>query len=130
MKYHAKCTSCVHEGDVTLSALHYAAFKANGMSCPSCMQGRIYPVFKPDSVTIAYKGDAWADKNLKEKEYRNQRSQNLAVKQRESNFVPTLQPNFNGMEVDSWRDAQHLAAVEGKDTSSYQPLLSEENKKP
>ena len=128
MKYHAACNSCGLESIHSMSALQYPAFKANGVSCDACQGGRVYPVFKPDNVRIAYKGDVWVDKNLKEREYRTQRSERLAVKQKESHFVPTLQPNYNGMEVDSWRDAQHLASTEGKDTTSYQPLVASEKK--
>lgn len=130
MKYQASCNSCAYSGTLNLPAKDYASFKAEGLSCTSCVNGRLFPIFNPENVRIAYKGDAWADKNLREKEYRNQRSQMLGVKQKESHFVPTLQPNYNGMEVDTWRDAQHLAATEGKDAASYQPLVSNEVKKP
>lgn len=128
MKYQATCKACAWSGDVTMRAAEYATFKAQGKNCPTCSEGMIFPVFQPDKVQFSFKGDAWSDKNLREKDYRNKRSQYLGKKQKDSNFVSTLQPNYNGMEVDSWRDAQHLAETEGKDTETYEPLVQSEIK--
>lgn len=108
---------------MNLPAAQYASFKTDGKSCTSCVEGLVRPVFKASHVSIVCKGDVWVDKNLKERAYREARSDYLKVKQKESNFVPTLQPNYDGMEVDTWRDAQHLASQGGKDAASYQSLV-------
>jgi hypothetical protein len=100
--------------------------KESGIPCVACQAGRCYPVFKPRALSIGMVGDAWSDKNLKEKEYRAQRSSYLGKKQRDSHFVPTLQPNYNGEETGTWRDAMEVASKDDKDITGYVPLVAKE----
>jgi hypothetical protein len=117
--YSVKCASCSFVFDVKLSPANYKSLKTDGVPCVVCHEGSALLFFDPSLASISFKGDVWSDKNHRELEYREARSASLAVKQKESHFVPKLQPNVNGEVVDSWSEAKKLADSQGKLSTTY-----------
>jgi hypothetical protein len=54
------------------------------------------------------------------------KNRRLDAKQRERPSPVTLAPNVGGEQTDTWAEAQKLAASKGKDTTSYEPLVTKE----
>lgn len=80
-------------------------------------------------VGFVLKGDGWPGKNLKIRGQMTAKNNRLSKKSRErSRDAPgmRLAPNVDGERVDSWEDAQKLAASKGKDTTSYGSRVREE----
>lgn len=61
----------------------------------------------------------WPGKLMKENDYRVKRSEQMAKRQKDNHFVPTLAPNVGGERTDSWGDAKKLARDKGLDTTYY-----------
>jgi len=85
-------------------------------------------VFQPTRNFIL-KGDGWAGKNNRIKNQMRKKNERLdartAEMKRDQPNV-TLAPNVDGERVDSWSEAQKLAKSKGKNTSSYETLISKE----
>ena len=78
------------------------------------------------------KGDGWVGKNLRIAGQMASKNRRLDKKQDERKRDSpglTLAPNVDGERVDSWSDAQKLAASKGKNVNSYAPKVREEQKK-
>ena len=78
------------------------------------------------------KGDGWAGKNIKVAGQMAAKNRILDKKQEErKRDAPgvRLAPNVDGERVDSWSDAQKLAASKGKNTESYDAKVREEKAK-
>ena len=102
---------------------------SNPQPCPECgaMARRVI-----GQVNFILKGDDWVGKNLKIKGQMAAKNRRLDKKQDEmKRDAPgmTLAPNVNGERVDSWSDAQKLAASKGKNTESYSPMIQAEKKR-
>lgn len=94
--------------------------------CPSCKT----LVTKHLSVpSINFPGDGWTSKNLRVdrqmREKGERRARVYEEKKREEPIAKLL-PNFNGQQTESWREAQDFASKEGKDVTTYEPLISAE----
>jgi hypothetical protein len=73
------------------------------------------------------KGDGWTGKDLKMKTYMTARN-NRAGRKMKDHVKPTasMVPNYKGEETGTWTEAQKKAASEGKDATSYEPLVVKE----
>lgn len=125
MKYDFKCTSCDARQTVDLSISAFEEKKA-GIPCPQC-DGVAFHHIDFGGVTFSFKGDAWADKNYREKNYRKTRSAYMSQRQAQNNKMLTLVPNYQGEEAETWQEVKEVAAAAGKDTSSYEPWITREH---
>ena len=141
--YDIQCGACRETGSLRLSFSGYDLVKS-GESILRCNQcdGVCQILFEPSQVQFVLKDSAsggWASKALKENAYRANRRNYMAKRERDNVFKPTLQPNYNGVETGTWRDAQEyarseVAADHGKKAgdiaaTTYQPLVVKETKK-
>ena len=120
--YAYRCDACETKFDRMLPLSQYD----QPQTCPDCGE-----VGRKDygSVGFILKGDDWAGKNIRIKNQMAKKNQRLDAKQNEiKRDAPTvtLAPNVNGERVDSWSDAQKLAASKGKNTASYEPMIRKE----
>jgi len=129
MKYQFVCTSCSHTQVENHPHEDLASLKESGVSCEVCSEEAQY-FFDPKGVEICYKGFQWADKNHKEKTFRNSRSKYMASRQKKNNITPKLAPNYKGERTGSWKEARAEAASDGKFSETYDHLVREENSKP
>lgn len=125
MKYRMCCESCGEVFEHECSIREFPRLKKEGAPCPACFQTGYYS-FDPGGVQFSFKGDAWADKNYKEKSYRTQRSAYMAKRQEENHHKQTLVPNYKGEETGSWEEAKKIAASEGKFSETYDHLVRKE----
>ena len=73
------------------------------------------------------KGDGWASKDSRAKQQMTERNKAAGRRMaRHSKPAEKLVPNVNGEQTETWREAQAKAAEEGKDASSYEPLVQQE----
>jgi len=97
--------------------------------CPDCEAvGKRVPSL-PQFILV---GDGWTGKNLKIKQQMAEKNSKLEMRQNEmKRDAPsvTLAPNVDGERVDSWADAQKLAASKGKNADSYNTLVQKEKVK-
>jgi putative FmdB family regulatory protein len=96
--------------------------------CPECGALGKRVLSMPNFVL---KGDGWPGKNIKIKGQMEAKNRVLDQKQEERKRNPAvrLSPNVDGERVDSWSDAQKLAASKGKNTESYDAKVREEKAK-
>ena len=76
------------------------------------------------------KGDNWPGKSNRIRGQMAHKNRKLGVKQddRMRDQPPVkLTPNVDGEQTGTWREAQNLARSKGKDASSYEPLVRQEN---
>ena len=93
--------------------------------CPKC-EG-MNTEFRITAVGLNFPGDSFATKNGRIAAQMRERRQRLSVKTREQiREQPgmTLAPNVGGERVESWSEAKKLAKDQGKDTSSYNSMIS------
>lgn len=94
--------------------------------CPKCGV-EANQVVVPTNFVL--KGDGWPGKGIRVKSQMKDRRRKLGQKQRDHvGSGPNLQPNVGGERVDSWSEARKLAASKGKDTTSYEPLVRQEQR--
>lgn len=124
MKYDFVCKSCAVVSTFDMSVDEFTEQK-NSMRCVPC-GGELEFKFDAKSVDFCFAGDAWPDKNYREKEYRKGRSSYLAARQSKNNHVPKLVPNFNGEETSTWKEAQQEAHAAGKISETYDKLVKKE----
>lgn len=91
--------------------------------------------FAPGSLGFILKegeSGGWASKSLKESDYRRKRRKVMAKREADHVFKPNLQPNYEGVETGTWKEAQELARKEkGRENKSlgdlsaatYEPLV-------
>lgn len=125
MKYDFQCEDCGKVETFEMGVDQFDTSKEEGTKCPSC-EGTARFKFDVAGVSICFKGDAWADKNYKEKNYRKKRSSYMASRQAKNHKTPTLQPNYKGEEASSWKEAQDAAKADGKVHETYTPLIRKE----
>jgi putative FmdB family regulatory protein len=94
-------------------------------NCPGCGKAARKMI---SSTSFVLKGDSWPGKAIRVKGQMASKNRRLDTKMKERPSPVTLAPNVNGEQVDSWADAQKLAADKGKDTSTYEPLVTKEQK--
>ncbi len=116
-EYSFACVTCGHRFDKTLPISQHAEPQA----CPECVTGSVEQLIG-DGVGMVLKGDVWPGKNIR---IRNQMAdRRAAVGRRELQLKMDgpgirLVPNVGGERVDSWDEAQRLAASKGKNTATY-----------
>lgn len=95
--------------------------------CPKCGTEN-KKLFRPTKNFIL-KGDGWTGKNHRVKQQMREKNKRLdartAEMKRDAPNV-TLAPNVDGERVDSWADAQKLAKSKGKNTESYESMITKE----
>lgn len=92
----------------------------NPVACTACGKEASRAV---TTVGVNYVGDGWLSKNLKVKKQMAEKGKRVEKKQAELPKM-SLAPNVEGEQVDTWKEAQKLAKSKGKDTTSYEPLIS------
>lgn len=122
--YQVQCIQCMAIQDTKIKPSEFKTLKTDGVPCTVCSESRAYLYFDPAQTNISFKGDVWSDKNHRELDYREKRSNMLSKKQKDSHWVPSLQPNVDGELVDSWEDAQKLASSKGKATDTYSKYVN------
>lgn len=125
MKYEFVCSACDHVQTVDMGVSELDKAKETGTACEVCADTAYYK-FNVSGVQFCFKGDAWSDKNFREKKYRKARSAYMADRQSKHHKTPTLKPNYKGQETGSWREAQEAARSEGKVSETYEPLVRRE----
>jgi putative FmdB family regulatory protein len=110
MLYDYKCESCSEVFEMSQTVSEMESVKESGIPCGSCESGTARRTFSPGNVQFVLKGDGWASKTFREKNYREKRSQEMAVRQREVHGpAPSLVPNYGGEETESWTEAKNKA---------------------
>ena len=117
--YAFACPKCQHEFELTLPLSDHAA----PQDCPQC-QNVAERVLSP--MNFVLKGDAWPGKALRVKNQMAATNRRLDAKSRDRLPGMTLAPNVDGERVESWSDAQKLAASKGKDVSTYDSKVGQE----
>jgi len=77
-------------------------------------------------------GDGWASKNIRIKGQmakKNKRLTRTTQEQIREQPLVKLVPNVEGQRVESWSEAKKLAGSQGKDTTTYAPMIAKEAKK-
>lgn len=77
------------------------------------------------------KGDDWPSKVNRIGGQMREKNRRLASRQDEKKRdapVAKLIPNVEGERTETWKDAQKLAAEKGKDASTYEPMITQEQK--
>jgi putative FmdB family regulatory protein len=123
--YSYQCQDCHAAFDRILRLADYD----EPQTCPECGAGPAKRVIT--KVGFILKGDGWTGKNLRIKGQMARRRARLGAKEHEQKMDGPgvrLAPNVGGRRVDSWSEAQRLAKSEGKDTSTYEPLVRQERK--
>lgn len=128
MKYEFVCEDCENVQTEEMDVDQFDDAKESGVSCTSC-DGTAEYQFSTAGVEFCFRGDAWTDKNYREKKYRKQRSSYMASRQEKNHKRPTLKPNYKGQEADSWKEAQEAARSDGKVAETYEPLVRREKTK-
>ena len=130
--YTLVCFECGHTGDHHLTFSQYDAVKAGTEAVPCSLCGQNMEIdFQPQGVSFVLKegpSGGWVTKAGKEKVYRARRSQVMARRERDHVFKNHLQPNYQGAETGTWREAQALARSEKgeKVAATYSDLVAQE----
>jgi hypothetical protein len=111
--YSVECPACREVSQIKRSPKELPELKARGALCPACGQAQASYVFQPGGLQVNFAGGVWSDKNSREKSYRAARAETLGRRQKDNNWTPTLQPNFQGEQTDSWKEAQSMARSRG-----------------
>lgn len=122
--YDYECPSC---GDAFERVLPLAEYNT-----PQTCECGSQAVKVISAVGFVLKGDDWPGKNLRVKQQMAAKNKILSKKQEErKRDAPgvKLAPNVGGERVDSWSDAQKLAASKGLNASSYASKVAEERSK-
>lgn len=120
--YAYRCEACEIDFDRMLPISKYDEPQA----CETC--GEVAKKLV-SAVHFNLSGDDWPSKNERIKKQMAAKNKTLTVKQnerqREQPHVK-LVPNVGGERVESWGEAKKLAESQGKDTSTYDPLVKKE----
>ena len=130
--YSLVCFECGHTSDQHMTFSQYDAVKAGTdvLLCASCGKNMAID-FQPQGVSFVLKegpSGGWVTKSNKERTYRARRNQVMARRERDHVFKNHLQPNYNGAETGSWREAQAMARSEKgeKVAATYSDLVAKE----
>lgn len=118
------CTSC----ETPFERFMSMSRSDEPQACEACGAPGKKTISMPNFIL---KGDGWPGKNFKIKGQMEAKNRVLDQKQEERKRNPAvrLAPNVDGERVDSWSDAQKLAASKGKNTESYDAKVREEKAK-
>lgn len=127
--YQIECHECGTVQDQKLTFSQYREIKqgTHSINCSSCgLEAQIG--FAPGNLGFVLKegeSGGWASKSIKENAYRQKRRKALAKKEADHVFKSTLQPNYDGVETGTWKEAQELARKEKGNSSAktYDPLV-------
>ena len=127
--YQVDCLECGTTRDQRLSYSDYDAVQAGTktLTCNNCgLEAKIG--FAPGNLGFVLKegeSGGWATKSIKESAYRKKRRDEVAKKEKDHVFKASLQPNFDGVETGTWKEAQELARKEKGEASAstYEPLV-------
>lgn len=110
--YSVRCSSCEMQGTTKLSFAEYDEAKAGERILPCECGQNAEIVFNPGAVNFVLKdgqSGGWTSKAGKENAYRKKRGAEMAQREKDHVFKSQLKPNFNGVEMDTWKDAQEEA---------------------
>jgi putative FmdB family regulatory protein len=121
--YEFSCPSCEHDFERILKLSEYETPQL----CPQCGAVSRRWVSKTSFVLA---GDDWPSKALRVKGQMSRKNRRLDRKMKDHRepLSQRLSPNVGGERVDSWAEAQKLAASKGKDASSYEPFVRQEKR--
>jgi len=130
--YQIECHECGTTRDQRLTFSEYDKVKSGekAIQCSNCgLPAQIG--FSPGTLGFVLKegeSGGWASKSIKENAYRKKRRQEMARREKDHVFKASLQPNYDGTETGTWREAQELARKEKGDGSAqtYDPLVKKE----
>lgn len=129
------CTECGHTDNQRLTFAQYDAVKASTsvVACAQCGKNMQFG-FEPGAVSFVLKegpSGGWVTKAGKEKAYRVKRNQVMARREKDHVFKNKLQPNYNGADTGSWREAQAMARSEKgeKIAATYNDMVASESKR-
>jgi len=127
--YQVECHECGTTRDQRLSYSDYDAVQVGSkkLTCKNCGLEAVIG-FAPGNLGFVLKdgeSGGWATKSIKENDYRKKRRVEVGKKEKDHVFKASLQPNFDGVETGTWRDAQELARKEKGDlsASTYDSLV-------
>ncbi len=125
--YTTQCEGCGTEASIRMSMLDYESVKlgAKTLECAAC-HGQAKLVFNPGNVSFVMKdgeSGGFQSKAIRENAYRAKRRVEMARRTRDHVAPKNLVPNYGGQETENWREAQEHARKDGKDTSTYSPLI-------
>jgi len=134
--YQIECLECGKVRDERLTYSEYDQVKAGTMelTCNVCHLRAVIG-FTPGNLGFVLKegvSGGWVSKSGKENAYRAKRREEMARRERDHVFKPTLQANYEGIETGSWREAQEMARREKGEASAatYDPLVTQERVTP
>jgi len=110
--YSVRCPTCESEGSTRLSFSEYDEVKEGSRVLPCGCGSNAEIVFNPGAVSFVLKdgqSGGWTSKAGKENAYRKKRQAHMAQRERDHVFKSRLQPNFNGQETGTWKEAQEQA---------------------
>ncbi len=98
-------------------------------ACPDCESDQTNRLISKPHVI--FKGDDWASKNIRVKGQMARKNARLDQKMKDhvAPPLPPMTPNVDGEVTKSWSEAKQLAGSKGKETSTYDPMIQQENKR-
>jgi len=123
--YEFVCRTCEEAFEESMSISEYSAQKE--FPCPECGSVDTYRGVSETSFILV--GDGWPGKDIKCKDQMTARN-NRAGRKMKEHVAPAqkMVPNVNGEQTSSWSDAKKLAKSQGKDTTSYDPMVQKEQR--
>jgi len=121
--YDFKCSKCHDEFERRLS-IH----DDTPQTCEKCGATANRQI---SVASFILKGDDWPGKVNRIGGQMREKNARLDAKQAERKKeapVAKLVPNVGGEQVGTWQEAKKLAAEKGKDTSTYEPMITQEKK--
>jgi len=124
MIYSYECPECEQDHDARVSV----AKRDEPRECPHCghSETRRITVYEP---RFNLPGDDWPSKNeavVGQMAEKNRRLQAKEEQMKRDSPAVKLAPNVGGERVDSWGEAQRLAASKGLNAESYEPMIKKE----
>jgi putative FmdB family regulatory protein len=120
--YGYRCLTCDHEFDLMLPA----SKSGDPQPCANCGEATRKQITAPNFNLV---GDDWPGKANRVRGQMAEKNRRISARQTENHgSVARLVPNVDGERVESWSDARKLAKDKGKDTSSYDRMVSTEKK--
>jgi len=85
-----------------------------------CDCGEIMKKAISKGIQFVLKGSGWTGKDLREKNYRLKRRQEVGKRMVKSHDLPQVQPNYKGEVCKTWDDAGKLAKADGINPIRYE----------
>jgi len=129
--YQVECHDCGRVEDRRLSFSEYDAVKSGKeLECTGCNKPAQL-AFAPGSFGFILKegeSGGWASKSIKENAYRKNRAHVMEKRKRDHVRPQVLQPNYQGQETGTWKEAQEAARSDkgNASASTYDPLVAKE----